>query len=240
MKSFVGIKVALLALVVLGLFGLAVAQGGQEDKRSISVTGSGEAAAAPDRGHINAGVQTLAPTVSESAEENQAVVERIMKALRDEGVDTADIQTADYSIWQEQQHDPRGTGESRIVGYRVNNTVRVTINDIDRLGKILAAVTNAGANTVHGISFSVKDSAALEARARAAAMADARSRAEALAELAGVKLGKVLSISMSSGGAFPRPMAGGFKEMAMSAAAPDISGGQLSVTVQVQLSYEIE
>ena len=240
MKSSVGVKAALLAIAALGLFGLALAQDGATGGRSISVTGSGEAAAAPDRAHINAGVQTLAPTASESAQENQAVVERIMKALRDEGVADVDIQTADYSIWQEQQHDPRGTGEPRTVGFRVSNTVRVTINDIDRTGQILAAVTSAGANTIHGISFSVKDSAALEARARAAAMADARTRAQALAELAGVKLGKVLSISMSSGGAFPMPMAGGVRTLAMSAPAPEISGGQLSVSVQVQLSYEIE
>lgn len=240
MRSFVVIKMVVLAMVALGLSGPAGAQDGHDSLRSITVVGQGEAAGPPDRAHVNAGVQTLAPTVNESAQQNQAIVERVMKALRDEGVDEADIQTADYSIWQEQQHDPRGTGELKTVGFRVNNTVRVTINDIDRLGKVLAAVTNAGANAIHGISFSVKDSAALEARARAAAMADARSRAEALAELAGVKLGQVLSISMSSGGAYPMPMAGGFKDMAMSASVPGISSGQLSVAVQVQLSYEIE
>jgi hypothetical protein len=185
-------------------------------------------------------VQTLAPTVSESAQENQAIIERIMKALRSEGIDATDIQTADYSIWPEQQVDPRGSGELKTSGYRVNNTVRITVKDIDRLGTLLAAVTNAGANAIHGIGFSVKDTAALEGRARAAAMADARTRAESLAELAGVELGKVLEISVSSGGGFPMPMAGGFMEVAKSASVPGISSGQLSVAVQVQLTYEID
>lgn len=240
MRSFIGFKAALLAVVVIGLSGLAAAQDGAGGARIISVVGQGEAAGPPDRATINAGVQTLAPTVVESTNENQALIERIMQALREEGIEGMDVQTADYSVWPEQQHDPRGSGEITITGYRVNNTVRVTVKDIERLGKVLAAVTNAGANAIHGIGFSVEDTAALEARARAAAMADALSRAEALAELAGVRLGKVQSISMSPGGGYPVPMLGGRMDMAQSASVPGISTGQLSIVVQVQVTYAIQ
>ena len=239
MRSFIGIRAAFAALVIVGLPGLAAAQDGAGETRSITVIGQGEAAGPPDRATINAGVQTLAPTVGESAQENQQLVERIMKALRDEGVDDKDIQTADYSIWPEQQHDPRGTGEIKVTGYRVNNTVRITIQDVDRLGRILAAVTDAGANAIHGIGFSVADTAALEAEARAAAMADARTRAESLARLAGVELGDVLSITMSPGGNYPMPVMGGGFDMARSASVPGISSGQLSIVVHVQVSYAI-
>ena len=239
MRSIIGVKAAFFAIVVIGFSGLAAAQDGDGSARSIVVIGQGEAAGPPDRATINAGVQTLAPTVVESSEETQVIIERIMQALREEGIGDTDIQTADYSIWPEQQVDPRGTGEITITGYRVNNTVRVTVKDIERLGKVLAAVTNAGANAIHGIGFSVEDTAALEERARAAAMADARTRAEALAELAGVKLGNVLRISMSPGGSYPIPMMGGRLEMAQSASVPGISSGQLSIAVQVQVTYEI-
>lgn len=238
--SFSGTRVLLLAIAVMGLTSAAIAQDVVGNVRSVTVIGQGEAAGPPDRASINAGVQTLAPTVVESSEQNQAIIERIFAALKQEGIEAADIQTADYSVWPEQQHDPRGSGEITITGYRVNNTVRITVKDIDRLGKVLAAVTNAGANAIHGIGFSVKDTAALEGRARAAAMEDARIRAEALAGLAGVKLGKVLSISTSPGGSYPMPMMGGDREMAMSASVPGISSGQLSINVQVQVSYEIQ
>lgn len=240
MSSLNGVRAALLTIVVIGLSGLAAAQDDVGGARSITVIGRGEAAGAPDRASINAGVQSLAPTVIESSNENQAIIERIMKALREEGIEDTDIQTADYSIWPEQKLDPRGTGETTITGYRVNNTVRVTVKDIDRLGKVLAAVTNAGANAIHGISFSVADTAALEERARAAAMGDAHNRAAALAELAGVELGKVMTISMSSGGGYPMPIMDGRMAMAQSAAVPGISSGQLSIAVQVQVTYEIQ
>jgi uncharacterized protein YggE len=70
-------------------------------------------------------------------------------------------------------------------------------------------------------------------------MQDAHSRAAALAALAGVELGKVLEISMSSGGGYPMPMGGARMDMANSASVPGISSGQLSIAVQVQLTYEI-
>lgn len=240
MRSYTGFRAALLVVVLTALSGLAAAQGDAAGARSITVIGQGEAAGPPDLATINAGVQTLAPTVVESSRDNQSIIERIMQALEKEGVAAIDIQTADYSIWPEQQHDPRGSGDITITGYRVNNTVRVTVRDIDRLGKILAAVTNAGANAIHGIGFSVEDTAALEAEARSAAMADARARAAALAELAGVRLGKVLAITMSPGGNYPVPMMGGRMDMAQSASVPGISTGQLSITVQVQVAYEIQ
>lgn len=239
MRSVIGVKSTLLAIAVIGFSALASAADGVGSARSITVIGQGEAAGPPDRATINAGVQTLAPSVVESSQQNQAILERIMQALKEQGIADTDIQTADYSVWPEQQVDPRGSGEITITGYRVNNTVRITVKDIERLGKVIASVTDAGANAIHGIGFSVEDSAALEARARAAAMADARSRAEALADLADVELGDVQSISMSPGGNYPMPM-GGRMDMAMSASVPGISSGQLSITVQVQVTYEIQ
>ncbi len=206
--------------------------------RSISVTGQGEVSGAPDMATINAGVQTRAPTVIEASRQNQAIVERLIGALETKGVERRDIQTADYSIWPQEQHDPSGAGSQVITGYQVNNTVRVTVLELDRIGELLAAVTDAGANTVHGINFGIDDNAPLEARARAVAMDDARQRAEALAKLAGVELGDVLHISMSSGG-FPGPMPMARMQAMDSAPEPSIMGGELSISVQLQVTYAI-
>lgn len=226
---------ALLATLIAA--GTASAQVAVSEQRSISVSGTGEATGAPDIATVNVGVQTLAPTAIEASKQNEALVSRVMAALKKSGIADRDLQTADYSIWPEQRHDPKGTGDVTITGYRVNNTVRVVVRDLDRLGGTLGAITSAGANTINGIQFGIDDTAALESRAREAAMADARAKAEALAKLAGVELGEVLTLSMSSGGGYPRPMA----RMAMAdvAAAPSISTGEMSVSVNVQVSYAI-
>lgn len=217
------------------------ARADMQEPRSIVVTGKGEASAAPDIATINAGVQTRAATAVEAASSNQAAVAKVMAALADQGVAEKDIQTSDYSIWPEQRRQGRGDDEVVIDGFRVSNSVRVKVRDLDALGELLAAVTSAGANSINGISFAVEDSAAIEARAREAAMTDARRRAEALAELAGVELGEVQQITMTAGGGYPRPMPMARMEaMAMDAApAPSISPGESSKTVSVMVTYAI-
>ncbi len=209
--------------------------------RSISVTGQGAASGKPDIATLDAGVQTFAATVVEASRDNQAVVDRIFAALEKQGIAEKDIQTANYSIWPEQQM-PRGetSGTPRITGYRVSNTVHVKVRDIEAVGKVLAAVTDAGANSVNGIQFGVENTDALEAEARRLAMADARSRAQSLAELAGVELGEVLTLSMSSSPGYPRPYAMARMEMADAGApVPGIAPGEQSVMVSLHVTYAI-
>ena len=115
--------------------------------------------------------------------------------------------------------------------------VNVTIRELDRVGDVLDAVIVAGANNIWGVSFSLEDPTAAQADARSDAIADALMRAEALAELSGVALGPVMSISeVVGGGPVPMPVA---VERAMSAAGP-ISPGELEVGYQVQVTYFIE
>lgn len=210
------------------------------ERRSISVSGTGEAMGAPDLATVTVGVQTVAPVATEAASKNEAAVTRLMQALEKEGIEKKDIQTVEYAIWPEQNYDPREGEQPRITGYRVNNSVHVTVRDIERVGAVLGAVTKAGANSVNGISFGIDDTAALEARAREAAMKDARAKAESLATLAGETLGEVLQISLSSGGGYPIPMPMARMEMADAAMkAPSISTGESSVSVQVQVTYAI-
>lgn len=228
------------ALALLVLTAPATAADDEHAYRSISVTGQGEAAGAPDMATITAGVQTRAPSVVEASQQNQAIVEAIFAALEDEDVATKDIRTVDYSIWPQSRHDPSGAGNDVITGYQVQNSVQVTVRQLDQLGELLAAVTDAGANTIHGISFGVDDSTSLETKARRLAMEDARKRALALAELAGVELGEVLHISMSAGGGYPGPIPMARMQAMDSAPEPGIMAGEHTVSVDVQVTYRIE
>lgn len=232
---------ALAAAAALFLVLPATARAGFEGQRNITVTGQGEAMGAPDMATLHVGVQTQAKDAAEAARRNEEVVKRIMAALEAQGIAEKDLQTADYSIWPEQRHDPQGENEMTIVGYRVNNSVRVTVRDIDAVGDVLGAATDAGANSINGISFAIEDSTALEAEARKAAMADARQQAEHLAELAGVRLGEVLQVSLAGGGGYPVPMYKSLRMETMDAsAAPSVSAGELSVSVQLEVTWLIE
>ncbi len=203
----------------------------------ITVVGQGEAFGQPDQEQVQVGVETFAPQVSQATSDNEATIQAIMDALTAQGIDAKDIQTTNYNLWAEQIYGDQGP--EGIAGYRVNNQVNVTIRDIDKVGDVLTAVTEAGANNIFGVYFSVADPAALEDEARAAAVADARERAASLAELGGVVLGDVHIISEVIGQAAPMPMGLG-GGLAMEQAAASISPGQLSYNVQVQVTFGIK
>ena len=114
----------------------------------------------------------------------------------------------------------------------------VTVRDLDRVGDVLDAVIEAGANNIWGVSFGLEDPAAPQAEARAKAIDDAKARAGALAELSGVELGPVMSISeVVGGGIAPMPVMAA--ERVASGAGP-ISPGEVEVSYQVQVAYFIE
>ena len=205
----------------------------------ITVVGQGTAYGQPDQATVVVGVESFAATVAEATTQNQTTLESVMAALTAAGIAAEDIQTTNYSLFAEQTYSE--SGPTGIAGYRVSNQVNVKIRDIALVGDVLAAVTEAGANAIYGVNFSVADPAALEAEARALAMQDAANRAASLAELGDVSLGAVTVISEVIGQpVMPLGLGGGGYAMEQAASAPGISPGQLSYQVQVQVTYEIQ
>ena len=204
----------------------------------VTVVGQGTAYGQPDQATVVVGVESFAATVAEATTQNQTTLDNVMAALAAAGIADEDIQTTNYSLFAEQTYGENGpTG---IAGYRVSNQVNVKIRDIALVGDVLAAVTEAGANAIYGVNFSVADPAALEAEARALAMQDAANRAASLAELGNVALGDITVISEVVGTPV-MPLGGGYAmEQQAASAAPGISPGQLSYQVQVQVTYSIQ
>lgn len=215
----------------------AAAQTGERDG-GITVVGEGESFGQPDQADIQIGVETFDEDVAEATSQNEADVENIMDALEELGIASDDIQTSNYSLWAEQRYGD--DGPEGISGYRVSNVVNVTIRDIDAVGQLIGSVTSAGANNIHGITFSVADPAGLEAEAREAAINDAREKAASLAELSGVELGDVVAVREVSGQ--PGPMMegmGGYPAAQDEAASPNIEPGELGYLVQVEVTFAI-
>ncbi|MFL7811946.1 MAG: SIMPL domain-containing protein, partial [Anaerolineae bacterium] len=132
---------------------------------------------------------------------------------------------------------PRTTEEEAAPVYRVSNMVNVTIRDLDTVGEVLDAVIEAGANNIWGVSFTIEDPSAAQADARSDAMADASARAEALAGLAGVELGPVMSVSEVIGNSSFQPEIAYARDAAGSGGT--ISPGEVEIGYQVQVSYFI-
>lgn len=209
------------------------------ESKVITVVGQGEARGVPDQARVNVGVDVLDQDVAQAVAKNETTVDAILKSLAGLGIAKEDIQTSNYSLYAEQKYGDQGA--EGISGYRVSNQVSVTIREIERVSEVLKAVIGAGANSIYGVEFILSDPAALESQARADALSDAQKRASELAQISGVELGGILSISEVITPVFPvlrYGMGGGAESVA--AAAPSIAPGQVSVSAQVQVTYELK
>lgn len=122
--------------------------------------------------------------------------------------------------------------------YRVSNMLQLTLREIDKVGDILSRGVEAGANQAWGISFDIGDPKPLATQARAKAVEDARVQAAELAKLAGVRLGRIVSImDEPAGGPIPMP-ASGFARAELKQVP--VEGGQLAIRRRVQVVFAIE
>jgi uncharacterized protein YggE len=216
------------------------------ERRTISVSGVGKVSAAPDVAEISVGVVTQAATAREALKANNEAMDALHGALKERGIAAKDIQTSNLSVFPQysqpappQPGQPPREHQPRIVGYQVNNTVHVTVHEVAKLGTLLDAVVESGANQMHGISFRIGEPERLLEQARKRAMADAKWKAEQLAGEARVVVGPPISIQESEAALPPpRPM-----RAAMFAAAPPpvpVAPGEQELSVSVHVVYELK
>jgi uncharacterized protein YggE len=241
------------ALVVSGCAPSALAAptvAGETPTRSITVVGRGEVKAEPDIATVNLGVEVTAATVSDAMSEANARMQTILAAMKALGISDKDIQTSNFSINFERREAPTpavseltpgtkaGNAQAAPGFYRVNNMIQISIRELDKVGDVLDAAVEAGANNVWGVSFGLDNTEALATQAREKAVDDARSRAESLARLNGVAVGDVIAISEVIGGGLSPMYAEAVSLRGLGGGAP-VEPGELTFSTQVQVVYGI-
>jgi len=207
-------------------------------QEGIWVNGHGEVNAAPDIAILQLGISAQRASVADAQAEAATSMDRVMSALKSNGVADKDIQTQYFSIQQVTRWD-QDKQEEIVIGYRVSNMVVAKIREIDKTGSIIDAVAEAGGDftRIDGISFSIDDPSEYRIEARDEAMVDAKTKAEQLANLSGVRLGKPTYISES----ISYPVYAQPPRVAEGAVAPTtpISPGEMMVSIDVQVVYAI-
>lgn len=236
------LQLTILAILVLVLSACAPAQvtPASETPRTLSVSGSARVTAAPDLAYVSVGVHTENAEAAQAVADNNQQAQAIADALKALGVEEKDIQTMGFNIYPQDEWGPEG--ERTGTRYLVDNTVYVTVRDVERIGEILQTVVEAGANYIYGIQFDIADKTTLIAEARKQAVDNARAQAEELAVAAGVTLGDLQSISYYNN--YPvfdsRSVSGyGGGGAAEVAASVPVSPGEITITADVSVSYLI-
>jgi uncharacterized protein len=209
---------------------------------TISISGEGKVSAVPDIASLSFGVQTGRQKTAQSAMEMLSKnMNAVLDAVKNQGIAEKDIGTESLSLypaydWNDGKQTPRG--------FEASQSLRVKVRDLDKIGAVLSAATNAGANQAGGVSFTIDDPNALQAAAREKAIEDAKKKARILANDLGVSIGKLMGFS-EGGGFPPTPMYARAEMMdrGMGGGGSDplpLPSGEQEVHVMVTLTYEID
>jgi uncharacterized protein YggE len=205
--------------------------GGQLAGSGISVTGTGAVSAIPDQARFSFGVRAEASTAEEALAETSKAAEALVDALKGAGIDEADLQTQQVSVF------PLYTGDAnRVTGYTASNSVSALVRDLDAAGAVVDAAVMAGANEVFGPMLDISDKEALAEEALGLAVEQARTRAAALAAAAGVEVGDVIGLAELGGPVAPL---GRSADVAEEAGFAPIEPGTQEVRVTVSATFAI-
>lgn len=234
MRTLAALRSAALGIAMLGSLSAAHADDDKQ-RRSITVSASGNVAVAPDRARLSSGVTAEGKTAREALTANSAAMQKVIAELKSAGIDPKDIQTSSFRVEPRYTHPVEGQAP-KIDGYTVTNEVQVLVRDLEKVGDILDRLVTAGANQSSGLSFEVSTAETALDEARKQAVANARRRAELYATAAGAEVGEVLQIVEGDAAQPPRPVFA----RAMKAEAVPIESGTETLEASVTITWALK
>ena len=214
-----------------------------EAKNTITVSDKGEIYVKPDLALTTFSVINEAKTVTEAINKNTEKMNAVIEFVKNQGIEDKDLKTTTFNIypryeWYEEiRIPPYPQGKRVLVGYEVRQSLEVKIRDMEKIGDIIQGATDAGANQVGELQFTVDDLDEFKKQAREQAIEKAKTKAEELVSQLGVKLVRITNFSES--GVVPRYYELE-KAVGMGAEeAPQIQTGENKIEVTVTITYEI-
>lgn len=205
----------------------------------VVVSGDGSVKAAPDQAFVTFAVENRSKNFKDAQAQNATVMSNVHTRLQGLGLAKDAIRTLSYDLhlesdWVNGKQVPRG--------YVARNTIEARVDEITRVGEVIDAAITAGANSVHGVRFDLKQRDTLEREALKRATADARARAEAAAAGAGSSIGRVVRIEEPARG-YPSPPPMPMMREAMQdarAATTPVVAGEIEIRSTVVLTATLK
>ena len=232
-----GLLTAVFAAATLLPLPAAMAAEAVAASRTITVTGQAEISMTPDIAVATFGVTTAGASVEAAKRDNDRAMQNILDSLLAAGLEKSQVQTATFSVQPVYTNDRNGIESNSIAGYRVQNTISVTMEDISKVSQVIDIAFNAGANQFQGIRFSVKKEDSLKDNLIRQALLDGKRKAAMMAETLDAKLGR--PVSVQENGQFSTVMFDSVQIKRVAASTP-IAAGSLTASATVTLVFELE
>lgn len=223
---------------------LKLAQAGQQvtspdrSKTRVTVSGDSIVHVRPDTAILTIAVVTQAKNALDAQQQNAAQTDAVVRSLKSAAGTGAEIQTSGYSVQPQRVY--RENQPPTITGYEARNTVTVTIGDLTRVGPVIDAAAQSGANDIGGVAFTLRKDRPSRDEALALATREAISKAQVIAQALGGRVVRIVEV-VEEGTVRPRPMfdAEMVRSMQKAVSTP-IEIGNLDITGRVQVVAEVE
>ncbi|MBI2079119.1 SIMPL domain-containing protein [Candidatus Micrarchaeota archaeon] len=224
----------------------------QPAKDTISVNGNAQTTVQPNMAVLSLGAETESNSAKEAQSDNAEIMDGVMTELNVFGISKEKIKTSTFytePVKEGSYKCPTSKPECEtseevykevIVGYRTVHTIEAEVSDLNKVGSILDAATNSGANKINGVSFRLSPDKEKEIKKQllTEAVKDAKDQAEKMANAAGINLGKATSLYESY--YYNPTYYTSFAESKAIFAGTEVSSGSLDVSVSVSASFEIQ
>jgi uncharacterized protein len=214
------------------------------DRNLILTQGTAEVTGRNDSARISVAVVTQGQNLKQVGSENDGRTKAVIQTVKGLNIKNLKLKTANYRVTPQRDYKAR---PPEIKGYEVHNAIEITLEGFEtkplseNVSMIIGKAIESGSNTINHIQFYIKNKSALEKEALKQSTQEAMDRAKTLAEAAGVKLKRIVSLSTEP---IHIPIrqhmlrTAGMKTQAP--VAPPIEIGESQIRVQVCIAYEIE
>ncbi|MGI8897104.1 MAG: SIMPL domain-containing protein [Pyrinomonadaceae bacterium] len=204
----------------------------------VTVSGDSIVQAQPDTGIITVSVVTQSKRAIDAQQENAAKSDAVVRALKAAAGAGAEVKTSGYSLQPQRVY--RENQPPTITGYEARNTVTVTLSDLSKVGAVIDATAQAGANDIAGISFTLRRDRPARDAALAQATQEAMGKARVIAQALGGRLVRIVEVHEEGTIRPPVPVYEKMEMTRMAAAQTPIEVGSLEITSRVQLIAEVD
>jgi uncharacterized protein len=217
----------------------AVAQVTSMQPTRVLVTGDAIAQAQPDTAIIVLAVLTQGKTALEAQQQNAVLSDTVAQAVKTAAGAGAEVKTSGYNIQPQRVY--RENQPPTITGYEARNQVTVTMSDLKKVGGVIDTATQAGANNVDSLSFTLKQDRPARNQALTEATREALSKAQVIAQALGGRVERIVEVQEASATARPIYQTEFLydRQAAKSTTQTPIEVGALDIRAQVQVIVEV-
>jgi uncharacterized protein YggE len=221
----------------------------QREPSTVTVSGVGTVSVEPDMVRMTVSMSKTERTTRLAQEAVAVMTGRVLAILKESAIEDKDIATASLTFNPEYEWR---NNRSVLVGQRAEQRIEFAVRGIrqddNKVSGIIDRLVGIDGIMLDNIAFSVADNTEHFVRSRELAFEKAVQKAEQYAELSGLKVGKVLSLSEEgANNAMPlysnRMVNQQFKmeeSAVMADAATVLPSGQLEVTTRISVVFLLE